>query len=121
MPYSLKGRNVLVTGGSRYIHSLTSSVNRLTMANRGLGALLCERFAAEGCNIVVNYVSNESAAKELTEKLEKEYSVKSCIIQGVRDLAMKPILSYSCFPSRTLELQRTMLDWLRKPRRSSVA
>jgi NAD(P)-dependent dehydrogenase (short-subunit alcohol dehydrogenase family) len=110
MPYSLKGRNVLVTGGSRYIHSLTLSVNRLTMANRGLGALLCERFAAEDCNIVVNYVSNESAAKELTEKLEKEYSIKSCII-----------LFYSCFPSGTLELQRTMLDWLRKPRRSSVA
>jgi hypothetical protein len=121
MPYSLKGRNVLVTGGSRYIHSLTSSVNRLIKANRGLGALLCERFAAEGCNIVVNYVSSESAAKELAEKVEKEYSIKSCIIQGVRDLAMKPMVFYSCVPSRTLDLQQIMLDWLRKPLRSSVA
>jgi hypothetical protein len=110
MPYSLKGRNVLVTGGSRYIHSLTSSVNRLIKANRGLGALLCERFAAEGCNIVVNYVSSESAAKELAEKVEKEYSIKSCIIQGVRDLAMKPMVFYSCVPSRTLDLQQIMLD-----------
>jgi NAD(P)-dependent dehydrogenase (short-subunit alcohol dehydrogenase family) len=121
MPYSLKGRNVLVTGGSRYIHSLTSSVNRLIKANRGLDALLCERFFAEDYNIVVNYVSSESAAKELAKKVEKEYSIKSCIIQGVRDLAMKPMVFYSCVPSRTLDLQQIMLDWLRKPLRSSVA
>jgi len=64
MPYSLKGRNVLVTGGSR-----------------GLGALICERFAAEGCNIAINYLSSEDKAKEVAAKVEK-HSVKSVVIQG---------------------------------------
>ncbi|PGH36288.1 hypothetical protein GX50_00793 [[Emmonsia] crescens] len=65
MPYSLKGRNVLITGGSR-----------------GLGALVAEKFAAEGSNIALNYVSNEARAKETAEKLEKEYNAKVVVIQA---------------------------------------
>ncbi|KAL2000975.1 hypothetical protein VTN02DRAFT_2376 [Thermoascus thermophilus] len=65
MPYSLKGRNVLVTGSSR-----------------GLGALVAEKFAAEGSNIVINYVSNEARAKETATKIEAEYKVKVVIVQG---------------------------------------
>jgi len=64
MPYELKGRNVLVTGGSR-----------------GLGALICERFAAEGCNVAINYVSSEERAKEVAANVEK-FSVKAVTIQG---------------------------------------
>jgi len=64
MPYSLKGRNVLVTGGSR-----------------GLGALICERFAAEGCNVAVNYVASEDKAKEVAANVEK-CKVKAVVIQG---------------------------------------
>ncbi|RDL37933.1 Short-chain dehydrogenase protein sdr [Venustampulla echinocandica] len=65
MPYSLKGRNVLVTGGSR-----------------GLGALICHLFAKEGCNVAVNYFSSEDSAKGVAEKAEKEFGVKTCLIQG---------------------------------------
>ncbi|PGH07845.1 hypothetical protein GX51_01555 [Blastomyces parvus] len=65
MPYSLKGRNVLITGGSR-----------------GLGALVAEKFAAEGSNIALNYVSNEARAKETAEKLEKEYNAKVVLVQA---------------------------------------
>jgi NAD(P)-dependent dehydrogenase (short-subunit alcohol dehydrogenase family) len=68
MPYSLKGRNVLVTGGSR-----------------GLGALICERFAQEGANIVVNYISSQDSAAKVQEKCE-EFGVKSFIVQGVGSL-----------------------------------
>jgi NAD(P)-dependent dehydrogenase (short-subunit alcohol dehydrogenase family) len=68
MPYSLKGRNVLVTGGSR-----------------GLGALICERFAEEGANVVVNYVSSLDSAVKVQEKCE-EFGVKSFVLQGVRSL-----------------------------------
>ncbi|KIW67720.1 hypothetical protein PV04_06952 [Phialophora macrospora] len=64
MPYSLKGRNVLVTGGSR-----------------GLGALLCEKFAAEGSNIVVNYVSSKDRADQVADKC-KEFGVKTAVIQA---------------------------------------
>ncbi|KAB8230078.1 hypothetical protein BDV23DRAFT_156342 [Aspergillus alliaceus] len=65
MPYALKGRNVLVTAGSR-----------------GLGALICEKFAAEGANVLINYHSNAEAAQQLADKLEKEYSVKCHIAQA---------------------------------------
>ncbi|EEQ87822.1 hypothetical protein RJZ56_002278 [Blastomyces dermatitidis] len=65
MPYSLKGRNVLITGGSR-----------------GLGALVAEKFAAEGSNIALNYVSNEARAKETAEKLEKEFNAKVILVQA---------------------------------------
>jgi len=64
MPYSLKLRNVLVTGGSR-----------------GIGAMICERFAKEGCNVAVNYLSSENKAKEVAANIEK-YNVKATIIQG---------------------------------------
>ncbi|MCJ1299270.1 hypothetical protein MMC08_002062 [Hypocenomyce scalaris] len=65
MPYALKGRKVLITGGSR-----------------GLGALVAEKFAAEGCSIAINYVSNADRAKQTAEKLEKEYNAKTVLVQG---------------------------------------
>ncbi|PTB63654.1 NAD(P)-binding protein [Trichoderma citrinoviride] len=64
MPYSLKGRNVLVTGGSR-----------------GLGAVICKKFAEEGANIAINYFSNVDAAQNVADSLQP-YSVKTFIIQG---------------------------------------
>ncbi|RFU77890.1 hypothetical protein TARUN_4358 [Trichoderma arundinaceum] len=57
MPYSLKGRNVLVTGGSR-------------------------KFAEEGANVAINYVSNEEAAQKIADSLEKEFSCKAFVIKG---------------------------------------
>ncbi|MCJ1355396.1 MAG: hypothetical protein MMC33_005387 [Icmadophila ericetorum] len=65
MPYSLKGRNVLVTGGSR-----------------GLGALVAEKFAEEGCNIAINYVSNVESAKQVAGKIEEQWKSKTVIVQG---------------------------------------
>jgi NAD(P)-dependent dehydrogenase (short-subunit alcohol dehydrogenase family) len=66
MPYTLKGRNVLITGGSR-----------------GLGALICEKFAQEGANVMVNYVSAEDRAQQVVETCEK-LGVKAFAIKGVR-------------------------------------
>ncbi|KAF9888885.1 hypothetical protein FE257_008255 [Aspergillus nanangensis] len=65
MSYSLKGRNVLVTGGSR-----------------GLGALVAERFGANGANIAINYVTSEHRALETSAKIEADSKVKTVIIQG---------------------------------------
>lgn len=90
MPYSLKGRNVLVTAGSRYANHPKSGLRqpyirtcKTNIKPRGLGALIAEKFAAEGCNVAINYVSNLERAKQTAENIEKEYSAKTIMIQGV--------------------------------------
>ena len=87
MPYSLKGRNVLVTAGSRYETYPTRLNLRsqcLTYYDRGLGALICEKFAAEGSNIAINYAMSKDRAEQLSRKIEDEHHVKTVLIQGVR-------------------------------------
>ncbi|KAK4696258.1 hypothetical protein P7C71_g1619, partial [Lecanoromycetidae sp. Uapishka_2] len=68
MPYNLKGRNVLVTGGSR-----------------GLGALICEKFAAEGCNVAVNYNASKDRALQVAEKIEKDHKTKAVVVGGLEE------------------------------------
>ncbi|KAM0711822.1 hypothetical protein Q7P35_001191 [Cladosporium inversicolor] len=65
MPYSLKGRNVLITGGSR-----------------GLGAEIACAFAAEGSNIAINYANNASAAQTLASELESKHGVRATILKA---------------------------------------
>ena len=83
MPYSLKGRNVLVTGGSRQASKLWLRRNIANTRPRGLGALICEKFAAEGSNVAVNYVSSKDRADEVAEKV-RGFGVKAVVIQAVR-------------------------------------
>ena len=66
MPYSLKDRIVLVTGGSR-----------------GLGALVVEKFAAEGCHVAINYNASKERAEELARKVQHEHQVRTVLLQGV--------------------------------------
>lgn len=65
MSISLKNKNVLVTGGSR-----------------GLGAATVERFAAEGCNVVINYLSAIDRAEALAGKVRETWGVRAVILQG---------------------------------------
>ncbi|KAF2223642.1 hypothetical protein BDZ85DRAFT_261949 [Elsinoe ampelina] len=65
MPYSLKGRRVLITGGSR-----------------GLGAAIAHAFASEGCHLAINYASNASAAQKLTSDLSAKYSIRTTTLQA---------------------------------------
>ncbi|CAI7592639.1 unnamed protein product [Penicillium pancosmium] len=65
MPYSLQGRNVLITGGSR-----------------GLGALVAQKFAAEGSNIAINYMSNKESADNTAAEIASKYNVKTIVVQG---------------------------------------
>ena len=48
---------------------------------RGLGALIAEKFAAEGCNVAINYNASRERAEQVAEKLEKEYH-GSCISES---------------------------------------
>ncbi|KAF7116370.1 hypothetical protein CNMCM5793_004614 [Aspergillus hiratsukae] len=59
------GRNALITGGSR-----------------GLGAVVAQKYAAEGCNVAINYVSSKDVAEELASSLQTQYGVKAITVQG---------------------------------------
>ncbi|KAF2142532.1 uncharacterized protein K452DRAFT_20218 [Aplosporella prunicola CBS 121167] len=65
MPYQLKGRNVLITGGSR-----------------GLGAAIARVFAAEGANVIINYASQAAPAEALAEALVSEFGVRAQAVQA---------------------------------------
>ncbi|KAL4975724.1 hypothetical protein BDW66DRAFT_63871 [Aspergillus desertorum] len=65
MPYALRNRNVLVTAGSR-----------------GLGAVVARKFAAEGCNVAINYFSSKEAAEKVASEIRAQYNVKVILIQS---------------------------------------
>src|SRR5262249_39135800 len=53
MDIQLKGKRVLVTGG-----------------NSGIGEAMALAFADAGANVAINYIANESAAKQLVQTIE---------------------------------------------------
>lgn len=62
-------------------------------ASRGLGALVAKKFAAEGCQVAINYLSNLDRAKETAEQIENAFKIKPVIIQGVGFLTGIPFAS----------------------------
>jgi 3-oxoacyl-[acyl-carrier protein] reductase len=65
----LEGKNAVVTGGGR-----------------GVGRAICVGFAKEGANVIVNYASNDKAAKEVVSIIEG-MGRKAVAVQG--DVAKK--------------------------------
>ena len=65
MELNLKNKTAIITGG-----------------NSGLGAAICEVLAAEGANIVINYLFNPEAAEVLAKKISEQYKVKAVITKG---------------------------------------
>ena len=65
----LEGKNAVVTGGGR-----------------GVGRAICVEFAKEGANVIVNYASNDKAAKEVVGMIEA-MGRKAVAVQG--DVAKK--------------------------------
>lgn len=57
-------KTVIVTGGSR-----------------GIGRAICEKFAENGANIVLNYSSSDAAAQEVKAKIE-ESGAKCILVKG---------------------------------------
>ncbi len=65
MNLNLDKKTVIVTGG-----------------NSGLGAAVCEEFAREGANVVINYLFDPEAAENLASKLAHKYKVKAVPVKG---------------------------------------
>ncbi|CUS09946.1 unnamed protein product [Tuber aestivum] len=62
---SLRGKNVLITGGSR-----------------GLGTATAHAFAREGANVLVNYINDEASAANVATQLSDQHGVKADTVQG---------------------------------------
>lgn len=56
----------------------------ITGGARGIGEAMCLQMAAEGYNVVVNYVSDSSAPKamDLVKRMESEHGVKGLAVQA---------------------------------------
>jgi len=65
MDLNLKGKVVLVTGGSH-----------------GLGEAICRGLAAEGANIAINYRKNKEVVEKLIKEIKKDYKVEAIGILG---------------------------------------
>ncbi|MCI8294047.1 MAG: SDR family oxidoreductase [Hespellia sp.] len=65
MELNLRGKTVLVTGGSK-----------------GIGLGCCRVFAEEGCHVVMNYRSDEESAQRNAKELENVASVKVWVMKA---------------------------------------
>lgn len=65
MDLGLKGKTALVTGGAK-----------------GIGAGICSVLAGEGCNLVINYRSDENQAQCFAEKLIEENAIQAKAIRA---------------------------------------
>ena len=60
---------------------MNNKVVLVTGSSIGLGASIIEKFAKEGYNTIINYVTHEKEAFELKTKIEKQYHIKSLVIK----------------------------------------
>ena len=65
MDLYLKGKTVIVTGGGS-----------------GLGKGICEAFACEGANVVINYIVDELEVVKFTEQLNGKYKTDNIAVYG---------------------------------------
>ncbi|MBM7643918.1 enoyl-[acyl-carrier protein] reductase III [Scopulibacillus daqui] len=55
---------------------MNEKVVLITGGTRGIGKAIAEKFAKEGCNLVLNYMRKRKAAEETKEELEQKYQIK---------------------------------------------
>jgi hypothetical protein len=68
---------------SQLQHLLIDTQFAYIQPSRGLGAVVAEKFAAEGSNVAINFANQEEPAVKLAERLKKDYGVKTTVIRAV--------------------------------------
>lgn len=54
----------------------------VTGSSKGIGKATAIEFAKKGYNVVINYLTNENSAKELSEYLKKEYKIETLEVKA---------------------------------------
>lgn len=54
----------------------------VTGGSRGIGRAISEILASHGCNVVINYVSDDVSAFEVKEEMQKKYGVQVLLCKG---------------------------------------
>lgn len=54
----------------------------ITGSSKGIGKATAIEFAKKGYNVVINYLTDENSAKELSEYLQKEYKIETLVIRA---------------------------------------
>ena len=54
----------------------------ITGSSKGIGKATAIEFAKKGYNVVINYLTDENSAKELSEYLQKEYKIETLVIKA---------------------------------------
>jgi hypothetical protein len=120
MPYHLKNRNVLVTGGSAYVlHSpfipryftfcLSPIKKYKLIQTSGLGEAICYSFAAQGANIAINYFNRFDPAEQVRKKCEEKYGVKAVLVKAVSKLFQNYIPSHPILSNPILSYRHLLL------------
>jgi enoyl-[acyl-carrier protein] reductase III len=65
MHNTLQGKVALITGGAR-----------------GIGRAVAKKFAASGCDLIINYFNSSDLAEKLCDELTTDYGVKALAFQG---------------------------------------
>lgn len=61
---------------------LTGKVALITGSSRSIGAAVAERLAADGANVIINYVNNAGAAQEVADRINSKGAGQAKIIQA---------------------------------------
>ena len=59
-----------------------SKVVLVTGSSKGIGKATAIEFAKKGYNVVINYLTDENSAKELSEYLQKEYKIETLVVKA---------------------------------------
>ena len=74
------------------VKKMDKKVVLVTGSSIGLGASICEKFASNGYNVVINYLTHEKEALTLKKELEEKYKIECLCIEA--DISKDDDVSY---------------------------
>lgn len=83
-PEHLRTTSSTNLGSGHAFRVLEGKIAIVTGASRGIGAAICTNLASKGCNLVMNYTSDNSQSKtqDLASQLQQEHGIQCLPVQA---------------------------------------